>query len=141
MNTQIQLTAEIVKNIKKNKYYTEENFLNDANAYIDAIKENRMINVIGNVSASGMSRTIKFTSCEIGKHNGETKCYQRQYTCLFRSLGYNETKNNWGYFRISGCGMDMVFHTNYCIMHDFERIGLISQEQCEKLAQMTPNTI
>ena len=144
MNTQTQtqeitLTAEIIKNIKKSKYYSEEAFLNDATAYINAIRENRMINVIGSVSASGMSRTLKFTSCEHSPNNDSF--YQRNYNSLFNALGYKETKNAWGYFRVYGCGMDMVFNTNYCIMHDFKRIGLISKEDCEKLAQLTPNTI
>jgi hypothetical protein len=136
---EIKLTAEIIKNIKKNKYYTEENFLNDAHAYINAISENRMINVIGNVSASGMSRTLKFTSCEHDKNNN--RYYQRQYIRLFEALGYKETKNAYGYFRVSGCGMDMIFHTNYSIVHDFKRIGLINEDECRKLSQMTPNTI
>ena len=144
MNTQtltqeITLTAEIIKNIKKNKYYSEETFLNDAKAYISAMRENRMINVIGSVSASGMSRTLKFTSCEHSPNNDSF--YQRNYNSLFNALGYKETKNAWGYFRVSGCGMDMVFATHYDIIHTFKRIGLLDDEQCRKLAQMTPNTI
>ena len=141
-NPEIKLSAEIIKNIAKNKYYSEEAFLTDANAYINAIRENRMINVIGKVSASGMSRTLKFTSCEHHcKLNGENTYYQRQYTNLFEVLGYKETKNDYGYFRVHGCGMDMIFDTNYCIIHDFKRIGLISDEECRNLAQRTPTTI
>lgn len=136
---EINFSAEITKNIAKGKYYSKEAFLTDANAYINAIRENRMINVIGNVSASGMSRTLKFTSCE---HNVNTGTYyQRNYNGLFCALGYKEVKNSWGYFRVHGCGMDMIFNTNYNIIHDFKRIGLISDEECRTLAQLTPNTI
>jgi hypothetical protein len=98
-----------------------------------------MINVIGKVSASGMSRTLKFTSCE---HNKNTNSYyQRHYISLFEALGYKETKNDYGYFRVNGCGMDMIFNTNKNIIHDFKRIGLISEDECRKLAQLTPTTI
>jgi hypothetical protein len=137
--TEINLSAEIIKNIVKSKYYSEDVFLTDANAYINAIRENRMINVIGKVSASGMSRTLKFTSCE---HNKNTNSYyQRHYISLFEALGYKETKNDYGYFRVNGCGMDMIFNTNKNIIHDFKRIGLISEDECRKLAQLTPTTI
>lgn len=139
---EINLSAEIIKNIDKSKYYSKEAFLTDATAYINAIRENRMINVIGNVSASGMSRTLKFTSCEHhSKLNGENTYYQRNYNGLFCALGYREAKNSWGYFRVTGCGMDMIFNTNYNIIHDLKRIGLISEEECRTLAQLTPNTI
>lgn len=148
MNTQtttneIKLTAEIIKNIKKNVCYSEEAFLSDATAYINAIKENRMINVIGSVSASGMSRTLKFTSCEKETNGYYAPFYQRNYFSLFQALGYKAVKNSgyFGYFRVHGCGMDMIFNTNYNIMHNFKRIGLISKEECEVLAQKTPNTI
>lgn len=143
MNTQAEtpevfLTESIIKNLKKVNFYNEEDFLKDAAAYINAIKENRMINVIGNVSASGMSRTLKFTSCEKNERTGEF--YQRNYFALFKALGYTPVKNS-SYFRVYGCGMDMVFATHYDILYDFKRIGLISEEECDKLAQRTPTTI
>jgi len=135
MNT--QLTKEILSNIKKINFYNEDDFIKDAECYIKAIKEGRMINVIGSVSASGMSRTIKFTSCEQGT-NGEY--YQRNYYALFRALGYSPVKNS-SYFRVNGCGMDMIFNTNYNNIHDFKYIGLINEEECRALSQKTPPTI
>jgi hypothetical protein len=83
-----------------------------------------------------MSRVLKFHSFQGGKARG----YYRQYTCFFKALGYSQAKNSDG-FRINGCGMDMVFNTNYCIMHDLKRIGLITPEQCSKLAQETPTKL
>lgn len=132
----IELSKEVKNNIsKKLNYYTEDNFISDAYAYIKAIKEGRMINVIKSVSASGMSRVIKFTSCE-GKNE---RYYQRNYNCLFIALGYSEAKKDG--FRINGCGMDMIFHTNYSIIHDLKSMQFISKEECEVLCQMTPNSI
>ena len=139
MSTQINIPAEISKNIaKKCNYFTEEIFIEAAKCYIQAIKDNRMINVIGSVSSSGMSRTLKFTSCEKDERTGQH--YQRNYFSLFKALGYTPVKNS-NYFRVSGCGMDMIFATNYDIIHQFKRIGLINDEECQKLCQRTPPTI
>lgn len=132
----IKADKEISKAIDKESYYEIENFIKDAQEYIKAIKDRRMINNINSVSNSGMSRTIKFLSCEKSKDS----FYYRQYSMLFTTLGYSD-KNKSGYFRVNGCGMDMIFHTNYSIIHRLQRLGFISKAQCSKLAQMTPTTI
>ena len=119
---------EIQKNIsKKLNYYTNTNFINDALCYIKAIKEQRMINVIKSVSASGMSRVLSFSSCEKGTNK---RYYQRNYNCLFIALGFTESRNKNG-FAIGGCGMDMVFHTNYSIIHKLHRLGFINKKECQ----------
>jgi hypothetical protein len=133
----IVISKDVIKNMKKLNYYNEDNFIHDAINYIKAIKEGRMINVIKSVSQSGMSRVIKFTSCEPTK---EGKYYFRNYNCLFISLGYRESRSKDG-FSISGCGMDMIFHTNYSICHHLKNMGFITKEECEVYCQMTPNTI
>lgn len=134
----ITSNKELSKRIASNKYYSVETFINDANAYISSITEGRMINVIGSVAKSGMSRTLKFTSCEVG-NNG--KYHQRNYTQFFLALGYRESRNGYGYFTVGGCGMDMIFHTNYTIIHRLFNLGFIDKPTCEHLAQQTPTTI
>ena len=65
MNLQkLAANKDLQTRISKLNYYTTENFINDAKAYIKAIEQNRMLCVIGSVSNSGMSRTMKFSSCE-----------------------------------------------------------------------------
>ena len=59
---------------------------------------------------------------------------------FFDSLGYTKIKDS-DYFRIGGCGMDMIFHTNYTIMHDLRRLGFINKEECDTLAQATPHIV
>ena len=129
----IQDNKDIQKNIKKLNYYTAENLHADIKAYIKAIKERRMLCIIERVSASGMSRVIKFNACE-GKKG---QFNYRQFRCLFIAFGHSEAKNSYG-FRVNGCGMDMVFHTNYDLIHDFKRLGFITDEECRHLAQQTP---
>ncbi len=131
--TAIKANKEIQKNIKKLRYYSDEHFFNDVKTYISAIKTGRMLCIIDKVRASGMSRTITFKSCEKSGKKGSN--YFRNYNCLFIALGYSEAGD---YFRINGCGMDMIFYTNYSNIHDFKRLGFLTEKECEKLAQMTP---
>ena len=129
----------LIKNINSISYYSVESFIDDSKEYINAIKSGRMINSIGSVSSSGMSRTIKFLSCQRNK-SGKSH-YYRQYWCFFNALGFSKARNSNDYFSISGCGMDMIFHTNYTNIHKLYRLGFISKKECEKYAQMTPTTI
>lgn len=130
----IEANKEIQKNLKKLNYYDANQFIKDAKAYIKAIKERRMLCVIKSVSNTGMSRVIKFSAPQ---KSNDGKFYYRQFNCLFITLGYTQAKNQDG-FRISGCGMDMIFHTNYCIIHDLFRLGLLTEEEKRTLAQETP---
>lgn len=114
-----------------------DQFISTSKRYLKAIKEGRIICSIGSVSKSGMSRTMKFLSCEGSIKNG---FHYRNYWFFFSQLGFTEI-NNSDYFRIGGCGMDMVFHTNYTIIHQLQRLGFISKKECSKLAQMTPSVI
>lgn len=133
----VKANKELCKKIDS-EYYAQsldekiKFFISDAKTYIDAINKNRMCCIIPHVSNSGMSRIINFHSFE--------KTNYRQYYSLFKSLGYSYNNNHNG-FRVNGCGMDMVFHTNYCNIQDFYNIGLISKKQCSILAQKTPTVL
>jgi hypothetical protein len=128
----------ILKKYNKGKTYPmgTDVFIEHAQRYIEAIRENRMICSIGSVSRSGMSRTIKF----LEMHKGESRYGLLNFYQFFDALGYSKAKRD-GYFTIGGCGMDMIFHTNYTIMHKLERMGFISKEDCSKLAQATPQVV
>lgn len=130
------LSNEVKKYISKEKYYNEEQFTKDAKRYIKAIKEGRIICLIASVSKSGMSRTIRFMECK--KAEGINKYYYLNYNQFFRALGYSQAGDN---FRIGGCGMDMIFHTNYTNIRNLHRMGFLNKKDCDKLAQETPTTI
>lgn len=135
----IENNKDLNKLINENyKYHdcAKTAFIDDAKTYVKAIKNGRMLCSIPHVSKSGMSRVLKFNSCEKTKSG----FYYRQYFCFFTSLGYKENKNHSG-FNISGCGMDMVFHTNYSIMHNLKNLGIITKKECEVLAQKTPTVL
>ena len=132
--TTVQLSKEVLKKLAKEKYYTADNFERDANDFVKGIEQGRVICIIGSVASSGMSRTMRFMSFQ-GSESG----YYRNYTMFFEVMGYKCNRD--GFFRVSGCGMDMVFATCYNVMHDLKRMGIITAEECERLAQKTPTTI
>jgi len=133
---------EVEKNIaKKLKYYSYEQFEKDVIKYIEAIQEGRVVCVIHSVAKSGMSRVMSFHSCEENNYTeGDKQFHYRQWNCLSIALGHTESKCRNG-FRIGGCGMDMVFATNYNIIHDLHRLGFITKEVCNVLAQKTPTVL
>lgn len=135
----INADKEIMKVINKGAYYSVESFIESAERYLKAIKERRIICSIGSVSSSGMSRTIKFLAPEFNKHSKQFQYLN--FFSMFKILGFTEARSKNRYFSISGCGMDMIFHTNYTIIHKLERLGFISKKQCAELAQMTPTII
>lgn len=135
----IQSNKEIQKGISKLNYYSEERFIQDASLYIKAIKEGRMICSIPHVSKSGMSINIKFLECA-KRYKSNTYNYNN-FFAFFKALGFTEARQKDHSFTVGGCGMDMVFHTNYTIIHRLFSLGFINYYQCESLAQMTPTVI
>ena len=133
----IAAAKELSKKIASISYFSPDQFIADAERYIKAVKEGRMICAISSVSRSGMSRNMSFSSME--KHDppyhNERRYSLRNYFCLFMALGYTRVGDD---FRIGGCGMDMVFHTNYTMIHHFKRLGFITDAECRVLAQRTP---
>lgn len=112
-------------------------FLENVQRYIKAIREGRMLCIVDSVSKSGMSRTLRFLECSGTKKKGFN--YLNFFT-LFDTLGY-KAKHGSQSFRVTGCGMDMIFHTNYSIIHKFKNIGLITEKECSELCQKTPVTL
>ena len=132
----IILSNEVKKVIAKNEYYSEESFVSDAKQYIEAIKEGRVIVSVVSVSKSGMSRKLKVLAYQ--KHKDNNTGYYRQFNSMFEALGYKIKNYS---FTVHGCGMDMIFHTNYSAMHSFKSMGIITKEECDVLCQMTPTHI
>lgn len=134
----IKADKETMKRINSVSYYSGDDFIHDADMYISAIKQGRMLCVIHSVSQSGMSRTMSFHSCEKHTHTKGVNFSYRQYVCLFLSLGYTKARNWNTAFSIGGCGMDMVFNTNYTIIHRLYNLGFMTKEECNHLCQQTP---
>ena len=125
---------ELQRNFKKLYSFDSEDFIRNAERYIKACKENRIFCVIHSVSKSGMSRKLSFNEATF---NSEGRGNFLNFTALFTALGYSDRNKN-GEFTVKGCGMDMVFDTNYNIIYNLYSLGMMTKEECETLAQNTP---
>lgn len=128
----INLTKEMIERLESNKYYSKEDFINDCKTYIKALKSGRLQYRVTSVSKSGMSRDILISSFE----GSMTKGYYRNYTSMLEILGFNFTSKYSSEIRVKGCGMNMLFDTNYNIIHTFKYVNLINKKQCETLSQI-----
>jgi len=131
----------LLKNIVASVYAdTQEEainyFIDNAQRYIKAIKEERVICNIISVSKSGMSRRLEFK--EFSYDTKQKRGFLYQFHVFFKCLGY---KNNGNGFLINGCGMDMVFHTNYTIINQLYHLGFIDKDTCNILAQKKPKSV
>jgi hypothetical protein len=120
----IKADEQLVKAIDKVRFYDVDMFISDADEYINAIRH------------KGMTRNISFHS--VSKYQSDY--HFRQYYALFLSLGYTLSSKSRNSFKIYGCGMDMIFDTNYSIIRNLHALGFISDSDCNVLCQMTPIT-
>ena len=123
------LTNDIKKAIEKAKYYDEDRFIKDCNTYIEAVKSGRILYDVISVSASGMSRKINIRSFEGTMERG----YYRNYFAMLEILGYKVNKDYT--ITVKGCGMNMLFSTNYDLIGQMERLEFINKETSDDLKQ------
>ena len=127
----ITLSKDIEKRLSKEEYYSKEMLLNDIEDYIKALKEGRLQYLVMNVSSNGMNRNILIQSCEQSKTTNNF--YFRKYSRMFEMLNYKLDKDYT--LRFSGCGMKMLFATNYYLIQTFKSMNIISELEAEILAQ------
>ena len=130
----VNSNKELKKNLKKLYSFDAEDFIRNAERYIKACKENRIFCIIHSVSKSGMSRKLSFYESTF---NEDGRGGFLNFNAFFIALGYSD-RNKDGKFTVNGCGMDMVFHTNYSIIHSLYNLEMITKEECDTLAQNTP---
>lgn len=87
----------------KNKFTQEEK--EAALAILKQWRGHRLLAIVNSVSRSGMSRRIEFYGAEKGEISRIG-----YYMSKILEWPYNVDK---GGFLVSGCGMDMIFHTLY----------------------------
>ena len=125
-----KLNNEVLKKLSKEGYYNIDSFSKDCKKYIRAVESGRILYTVTHVSNSGMSRNINIKSFEGKMSNGS----YRNYYMMLKTLGYSFSKDSHD-VKVSGCGMDMLFATNYNIIHSLYRMKFISKAKCDILAQ------
>ena len=103
----------------------QEEILSDAMRYIKATNEGRLFAIVRSVAKSGASRVIDFGEFVQSEKasNGKIYGFRLNFIRLFEFLGYKYNEDNQGY-RISGVGMDMIFHTHDTIIQDIIQMGV-----------------
>ena len=88
------------------EFLQSEDGKRNAERFIKALKEGRLVCSVKHVSSSGTSRIISF--CEVSKVGKTYTLYQ--FNWFFKQLGWTYV-DSWHAIRVGGCGMDMVFYT------------------------------
>ena len=89
-------------------FLASEDGKRNAERFIKALKEERILCSVHSVSKSGMSRVIAFREI--------TKCGKKyiilQFDWFLEQLGYTRKNNG---ISVGGCGTDMMFYTLYSV--------------------------
>ena len=118
-----------------------EMFICHARRYIRASRQGRLMCHVVSVAPSGMYRKMRFFELDKPVHKGTT-FHPYNFVTLLESLGYKHSSyQGRDVFKVSGCGMDMVFMTHYNIIHQLYDLGFLTKSMRDKLAQKTPHNI
>lgn len=107
--------------MKKNQiemFLQSEDGKRNAERFIKALKEKRIIACVKHVSSSGMSRDIAFREVIKTKYGYS----MLQFDWFFEQLGWPRSKN-YDAIRVVGCGMDMRFHVIYSVCQELQYYG------------------
>lgn len=106
----------------------------NAERFLKALKEGRIIVSIPHVSNTGMSRIIRFREVVNLRDANPPRYAIYQFDWFLERIGYSYSRN-WDGIRISGCGMDMVFNTLYNVCDELKVNGFDVPEDFSLLAE------
>ena len=133
------LTQEFYKFTKNFVESDKEAIKRGAEAYINASRTGSLCCVVKSVSKSGLSRKLLFFSVD---RISEGNCAPYYYGYFLELLGYKASRNYCdSCITVNGCGMDMVFHTNYRVINMLCDFGFITEAERDTLRQKTPHTL
>lgn len=118
--------------MKKNQiemFLQSEDGKRNAERFIKALKEKRIIACVKYVSSSGMSRDIAFREVIKTKYGYS----MLQFDWFFEQLGWPRSKN-YDAIRVGGCGMDMRFHVLYSVCQELQYYGFKLPKEWPSLA-------
>lgn len=106
-----------MKKTELEKYLDTEDGQMNAERFIKALAENRIIVSIPRVSKSGMSRVIHFGEIRVSD-DGRGMVWNFDY--FFSKFGYRYERDG---LRVHGCGMDMIYATLDSIASELRELG------------------
>ena len=125
-------TIEKLATLKfKNEYISRESLTEDLVSVLDTIKAGQVYASVVHVSASGISRRIKFYRIvhHEPKENGSYIENITPYIAWLRGVvpigQFVKNDKHFGDYglTVGGCGMDLIFHTLYsCMVYDEAKV-------------------
>lgn len=115
--------------MKNASYLTTEAGKANAERFLKALKERRILAVIKSVSSTGMSRQVAFREIST---TAEGNTHILQFDYFLNCLGYPYGKQ--GGIIVRGCGMDMIFNTLYNVCSTLKEAGFNVPEDFPRLA-------
>ena len=132
------LTQEFYKFTEKFVESDKAAIKRGAESYINDSRIGSLCCVVKSVSKNGMSRKLLFFSVN---QNIECNCMPYYYGYFLELLGYKASRNySDSSITVKGCGMDMVFDTNYRVISKLCDFGFITEAERDVLRQKTPHT-
>lgn len=120
----------MTKEQKFNAFLETENGKMNAERFIKALTEKRLLCSVQHVSSSGMSRVIAMREVAINK---EGQVQILQFDWFFEQMGFRYSEKHNGIV-VKGCGMDMMFWAIQCMAGTLKARGFDVPEDYLRLA-------
>lgn len=103
------------------KFLQSEDGRRNAERFIKAMRENRVVCCVKHVSSSGMSREIYFGEFVWSAERGQA--WMMQFNWFFNQLGWSWGRKYIDAITVKGCGMDMRFHVLNSVIMELKDAG------------------
>ena len=106
---------------------SEEGKMN-AERFLKAVREHRLLCTVKRVSSSGMSRVISFH--EVVWNEDMKRMQLRQFNWFLGQMGWTYLDKDYA-IRVGGCGMDMIYHVLYTTVDNWRYYGFEVEPRLE----------
>lgn len=114
-------------------YLESEDGKRNAERFIKALREGRMVCSVKHVNSTGTSRVISFCEMKSWTVNRKRHWAIYQFNWFFKNLGFRYD-DSWDAIRVGGCGMDMIFGTLYNVCGTLQYHGFKLPKDWSSLA-------
>lgn len=110
------------------KFLQSEEGKMNAERFLKAVREHRLLCTVKRVSSSGMSRVISFN--EVVWNEDRKRMQLMQFNWFLGQMGWTYSEKDWA-IRVGGCGMDMVYHVLYSTVSTLRYYGFEVEPRLE----------
>lgn len=110
------------------KYLQSEEGKMNAERFLKAVREHRLLCTVKRVSSSGMSRVISFH--EVVWNEDRKRMQLLQFNWFLGQMGWTYSDKD-NAIRVGGCGMDMIYHVLYSTVDNLRYYGFEVEPRLE----------